>query len=526
MKKSIILTALLAVSISSLSQVPQSFSYQAVIRNSNGTVKANESVSIQVAIIQGSIEGHTVYEEVHDTMTSPLGLLTLNIGRGTSSQTFSDIDWSQGPYFIDITVDGTHIGASQLLSVPYALHARTVEAITETDPSFNNWDKSTGISINESQVTDLQSYLTSETDPGFSSSVSAGITQSDTAKWNAASIGEFTETDPFFTISQASGITQTDIDNLANLSGINTGDQDLSSFATQETLEDTALAIRKDIPDVSGFIDNESDPIYNGWDKDYEDLTNKPVTISTSQADAIVANSGKDTTGIYHTNRAAVDLVSGINTGDQSLSLNGNDLTISNGNTVAIPDEVDDADADPTNEIQDIVYVNDTLKITGGSSFLLPMIPVGTILPYAGISVPAGWILCDGAELSRIEYARLYSTLGSVWGQGDGSSTFNLPDLRGMFLRGVDNGAGNDPNASDRAALNTGGNIGDNVGSYQNDEIESHSHTIQARNGGSGLNNIASHASEFASLYQASTDSFGGAETRPKNVYVTYIIKY
>ena len=127
---------------------------------------------------------------------------------------------------------------------------------------------------------------------------------------------------------------------------------------------------------------------------------------------------------------------------------------------------------------------------------------------------------------ANVEYSRLFSIVGSAWGYGDGSSTFNIPDLRGMFLRGVDSGAGNDPNAGERIELNPGGNSGDVVGSYQSDEIESHSHGIQARNGGSGLNNISSHASEFASSYQASTNNYGGNETRPKNVFVTFIIKY
>lgn len=116
--------------------------------------------------------------------------------------------------------------------------------------------------------------------------------------------------------------------------------------------------------------------------------------------------------------------------------------------------------------------------------------------------------------------------IGTAWGSGNGISTFNLPDLRGLFLRGVDNNAGKDPDSDYRLTLHPGGNTGDNVGSYQLDQIQSHTHSIQAYNGGSGSNAINSQASVSSSIYFGSTNSFGGNETRPKNVYVLYIIKY
>src|SRR5687767_254510 len=79
-----------------------------------------------------------------------------------------------------------------------------------------------------------------------------------------------------------------------------------------------------------------------------------------------------------------------------------------------------------------------------------PNVPVGSILPYAGAveagALPDNWRLCDGSALERAgEFEVLFQRIGTAWGQGDGQSTFNLPDLRGMFLRGVDLGAGVDP---------------------------------------------------------------------------------
>lgn len=448
MKKSILITVIAISSIVSFSQVPDAFNYQAVLRNADGTVKANETVTIQINIVNN--KGASSYLEIHNTQTNEFGIVNLVVGKGTTSDVFSNIDWSVGPYYLDITVNSEALGSSPLLSVPYALHAGKVDIIEETDPVFSNWDKSSGISISENQVADLQSYVLTEQDPVFTSSVSSGITDVDTAKWNAAAIGDFVEQDPVYSSSQAVNITEGDIVNLTNLSGTNTGDQDLSSFTTQQALEDSAQAIRSDFPDVSTYLETETDPLYSAWDKDYADLSNTPITITQDQVDVIVANSGKDTSGIFHANRIALDLMSGINTGDQDISIEDHSLTISNGSTIELPDEVDDNDSDPTNEIQELIYSNDTLKITKGSSFVIPGLPVGGILPFAGEIAPEGWLVCNGGEVSRSDYTRLFNVIGTAWGIGDGTSTFNLPDLRGLFLRGVDNTAGNDPDALTR----------------------------------------------------------------------------
>jgi hypothetical protein len=90
------------------------------------------------------------------------------------------------------------------------------------------------------------------------------------------------------------------------------------------------------------------------------------------------------------------------------------------------------------------------------------VIPTGTISPFAGGAVPAGWLLCDGSTVSRSTYSALFDKISTFHGAGDGSTTFHLPDYRGRFLRGADNmgtgAAGRDPNASTRTAANSGGN--------------------------------------------------------------------
>jgi hypothetical protein len=73
------------------------------------------------------------------------------------------------------------------------------------------------------------------------------------------------------------------------------------------------------------------------------------------------------------------------------------------------------------------------------------LVPPGSIMAYGGATPPAGWLLCDGTQVSRTTYAALYAAIGTSWGSGNGSSTFHLPELRGCFLRGRDGGVTRDP---------------------------------------------------------------------------------
>jgi len=153
------------------------------------------------------------------------------------------------------------------------------------------------------------------------------------------------------------------------------------------------------------------------------------------------------------------------------------------------------------------------------------IIPVGTILPFAGATVPFGFLLCDGSDVSRASYPLLFTALGTSWGAGDGSSSFSLPDLRGRFLRGVDGGIDNDPDRTSRTALKAGGAIGDAVGSYQLDAFKLHHHsTTFPRYWSGGGGGLGGDQSYFGDVTYNTTD-VGGSETRPKNAYVNYIIK-
>jgi microcystin-dependent protein len=181
--------------------------------------------------------------------------------------------------------------------------------------------------------------------------------------------------------------------------------------------------------------------------------------------------------------------------------------------------------------------------------------PIGEVAAVATDSVPDGFLQCDGSAVSRTTYASLFSVIGITHGEGDGSTTFNLPDYRGSFLRGFDDGAGNDPDSASRTAQATGGNTGDNVGSEQTDAMQKITGDIDvgSSDGGGSIFSAASGAVGFTANSGASIseiDRLGSTsprdnlsfdnsnstspntaktsdnETRPLNVSVMFIIRY
>lgn len=158
-------------------------------------------------------------------------------------------------------------------------------------------------------------------------------------------------------------------------------------------------------------------------------------------------------------------------------------------------------------------------------------VPSGSILPFAGTTAPSGFILCDGSAVSRTTYAGLFATIGTAYGAGNGTTTFNVPDFRGRFLRGVDGGAGRDPDKASRTAMSSGGNTGDAVGSVQGDAFQVHTHSLSGQAYGYGGSNFNSggNAVYLSPVAQAVGNPNSGnssTETRPLNANVNYIIKY
>ncbi len=180
-------------------------------------------------------------------------------------------------------------------------------------------------------------------------------------------------------------------------------------------------------------------------------------------------------------------------------------------------------------------------------------VPAGTIIAFGGSTVPPGWLLCDGSAVDRTgTYAALFTAIGTAWGAGDGMRTFNVPDLRGRFLRGVDGDAGVDPDRATRTASRDGGRTGDQVGSVQAGATAMpntvfaaasaglHTHEITTPggwaagpiNGGRWRTDLNSPANPWtpptALPAGAHTHAItgGDSETRPVNAAVNYIIRY
>lgn len=143
-------------------------------------------------------------------------------------------------------------------------------------------------------------------------------------------------------------------------------------------------------------------------------------------------------------------------------------------------------------------------------------VPAGAIMAFAMSTAPAGWLKCDGRSTGIYRpatdpiYTALFDAIGTTYGAGDGSTTFNLPDLRGEFIRGW----------ADGGSVDTGRALG----SAQDDMLKAHSHAITYANGasGTGTNAIAYPGTNW----NTTSAPAGGTETRPRNVAMLYCIKF
>ena len=139
--------------------------------------------------------------------------------------------------------------------------------------------------------------------------------------------------------------------------------------------------------------------------------------------------------------------------------------------------------------------------------------PVGAIVTYPVDSIPSHCLECNGATISRGTYPELFTAIGTTYGEGDGSTTFKIPDLRGEFIRGWDNSRGVD--------------IGRTFGSSQVDAFKSHNHSFSAT--GADASNTATYLSHGGTAnfdLTTITNSTGDVETRPRNVAMMFCIVY
>ena len=139
------------------------------------------------------------------------------------------------------------------------------------------------------------------------------------------------------------------------------------------------------------------------------------------------------------------------------------------------------------------------------------LIPCGAVTVSASNTVPSGWLAANGAAVSRSAYSALFGVISTIYGAGDGVSTFNLPDLRGYFVRG--------------AGTNADGSASGTFGAKQQDGLQSHTHTYNAAVQSTNVFESNNDITSIRTTISATSGVTGGTETRPKNIAMLYCIK-
>ncbi len=179
---------------------------------------------------------------------------------------------------------------------------------------------------------------------------------------------------------------------------------------------------------------------------------------------------------------------------------------------------------DVTGTVKATAFVGDGLGLTA-------IIPIGSVMPFAGVAAPAGWLLCFGQTVSRTTEAALFAVLGTTYGIGDGSDTFNLPDLRGRIIAGQDDMGGVSANRLTNSAGGVNGDVLSNTGgnethSLTTSELAAHTHTLTgnfdyARNG-----QDQSPDNLWDTLGSGAVTGSSGSGAAHNNVQPTIILNY
>jgi len=365
---SFILIALSTITI--FAQAPEKMSYQGIIRDSKDKLVNSSKVAVKILIKQGSENGSSVFEEVHYTETNANGLVSFQIGTGTRLiNELGKIDWSQGPYFIESRVDtkgGTNYsisGISQMLSVPYALHAKSSEIFTGTisasqisdfdfkvnanNSAFNDWDKNKNDDFSgdyQDLINIPELYTKEEIDRLFVDvDILGGVPQT------------IDLIDDRLSISGGNSITLSnwDTDVSDDFSGNYKDLADLPELYNREEINGLIANIESSggIPQFLNLeektlsISNGNSISFDKWDTNasddfsgqFDDLQNKPELYDKTEIDNLI--NGIETTG-------------GV---PQNLSLDNSSLSISGGNSISFDNWDINASDDFSGQFDDLL---------------------------------------------------------------------------------------------------------------------------------------------------------------------------
>jgi uncharacterized protein (TIGR02145 family) len=291
MKKLIYMGLFLLFCLTTLAQSPLKFGYQAVLRDANGTILDNENLEIEIDILVSEMNGDVVFTELHDVVSDDLGIIKLDIG---SINSLAGIDWSSDNYFIRVYANGSLMGTSQLLSVPFAMHAQTAANVFSGDylELINAPDLSMYLTgIDQQSLGEL--YDVDLTNLGDNKILKFNEAE---GKWTAVDVAAASESDPVYSASEAVNITDAgsgiiiSVDERSKLDGIETGAQ-VNVNADWNATEGDAMIINKPVlanVATSGSYDDLSDkPVL--FDGAWDEITGKPdfanVAISGAYGD-------------------------------------------------------------------------------------------------------------------------------------------------------------------------------------------------------------------------------------------------
>ena len=319
----LIVFAILLLGTGVFAQSPNAFKYQAVLRDLDGKVLANEDVSVEISLLQGSETGTAVLTELFAVTTNMYGLTNLEIG-SVNPVGFEAIDWSNGPYFIKVSVDGDVVGTSQLLSVPYALHAGTVDNDMVDDADADATNELQDITLVGDQLT---------LSMGSTVTLPDEVDDADADPANELQI--LSIVDNQLTLSDGNTVTLPGTDFDGEYSSLEGAPTNLSDFAND-----------------SGFITNPDDADSNPVNE---------IQIISIEGDVITLSNG-----------GFVTLPEGFD-GEYS-SLTGAPINLGDfANDIGYLTNPDDADPDPSNELQNIMKTGEVVT---------QLIPMGKIFQW------------------------------------------------------------------------------------------------------------------------------------------------
>lgn len=351
--KSFLWMLFVALSVNLIAQTPEKINYQAIVRDVNNTVIANQTVGVKFVITETTPTGTIIYEETQNPTTNSHGLINLKIGTGAFvTGTLAAIDWSANSYYLTVSIDptgGTNYslsGASELVSVPYALHAKTVDDKDDADADPNNEIQDLQLTGNNLTITnngtatiiDLSPYLNTTDTTLNEAEVDAYVA-------NNGYLTSELDGDPTNEIELPTGGTNGQV--------LQTDGAGNYTWANKTTDTDTQLTEAE----VDAFVAN------NGYLTSFTELDGDPtneIELPTGGANGQVLQT--DGSGNYTWVNQTVDTDTQLSEATVDAYANNNGYLTS------------EVDGSTTNEIQTLSIVGSDLTIsgTGGNTVTLP----------------------------------------------------------------------------------------------------------------------------------------------------------